>query len=111
MNPSTNGDNGDRDERGRFARGNPGGTGNPHAAKVARLRSALLNAVTEQDIMDIAGNSSHRPGPGGCEIVSVMRPVDRRVKREGFLAKIACCCASAPAGRPIAGAGAVNRTL
>ncbi len=44
--PSGNG----RDASGRFAKGNPGGPGNPHAQKVARLRSALLNAVTEEDI-------------------------------------------------------------
>ena len=39
-----------RDAAGRFAKGNPGGTGNPHAQKVAALRSAMLNAVTEDDV-------------------------------------------------------------
>ena len=39
-----------RDKRGRFAKGNAGGPGNPHAAQVARLRAALLNAITEDDI-------------------------------------------------------------
>ena len=47
--PSPNGDN-RRDQQGRFAAGNPGGPGNPHAAQVGRLRSALLNAVTEEDM-------------------------------------------------------------
>jgi hypothetical protein len=48
--PSTNG----RDGGGRFAPGNAGGPGNPHAAKVARLRAALLDAVTPEHIERIA---------------------------------------------------------
>ncbi len=39
-----------RDQGGRFAKGNNGGPGNPHAAKVAQLRSVLLEAVTPEDI-------------------------------------------------------------
>jgi len=35
-----------RDGRGRFLPGNPGGPGNPEAARVARLRAAVLEAVT-----------------------------------------------------------------
>ncbi|MEX0775079.1 MAG: hypothetical protein WD042_05120 [Phycisphaeraceae bacterium] len=56
--PSPNGSNGasggGRDAGGRFARGNPGGPGNPHAAHVARLRSALLDAVTPEDVQAVA---------------------------------------------------------
>ncbi|MCP3979023.1 MAG: hypothetical protein GY716_06780 [bacterium] len=48
--PSPNG----RDARGRFTPNNAGGPGNPHAAKVGRLRSALLNAVTEDDMAAVA---------------------------------------------------------
>jgi len=51
--PSPNGDNG-RDEGGRFAVGNPGGPGNPHAVQVGRLRSALLDAVTPEDMRAVA---------------------------------------------------------
>ena len=51
--PSANGPDGPRDASGRFAKGNPGGPGNPHAARVAVLRSALLNAVTEGDIVAV----------------------------------------------------------
>jgi len=44
--PSPNGANGDgRDDRGRFAAGNAGGPGNPHAGAVAKLRSALFAAL------------------------------------------------------------------
>ena len=49
---STNGDNG-RGPGGRFAVGNRGGPGNPHSAKVARLRSTLLTAVTQKDMRAI----------------------------------------------------------
>lgn len=50
--PSTNGDNG-RGEGGRFSKGNPGGPGNPFARRVARLRSVLLDAVTETDLAEV----------------------------------------------------------
>ena len=49
MLPSTNGKNG-RDKLGRFAQGNAGGPGNPYARRVAELRSALMDAVTEDDL-------------------------------------------------------------
>lgn len=39
--PTANG----RDGSGRFAPGNTGGPGNPHAASVARLRTTMLGAV------------------------------------------------------------------
>ena len=42
-----------RDGKGRFAAGNKLARGNPHARKVAALRSALLNAVTEDDMRAI----------------------------------------------------------
>ena len=42
-----------RDDTGRFTPGNTAGKGNPHAAKVARLRAALLDAVTPSDIESI----------------------------------------------------------
>ena len=47
--PTPNGPNG-RDDRGRFAPGNVGGPGNPHAKQVGKLRSAMLKAVTEKDM-------------------------------------------------------------
>ena len=51
MTPSQNGRNGS----GKFVQGNPGGPGNPYAAQVAKLRSALLNAVTADDIQAVIG--------------------------------------------------------
>lgn len=54
--PSPNGglSSADRDSRGRFTPGNAGGPGNPLGGKVARLRAALIEAVSEDDIRAIA---------------------------------------------------------
>jgi hypothetical protein len=46
--------NSGRESDGRFAKGNKFGPGNPFARKVAAFRAALMEAVTEQDIKDIA---------------------------------------------------------
>src|SRR4051794_8726499 len=43
-----------RDVNGRFREGNKGGPGNPFARKVAALRKALLDSVSEQDVKDVA---------------------------------------------------------
>ena len=50
--PLANGENG-RDVMGRFARGNAGGPGNPYNAQVAKLRAAMMAAVSEQDITQV----------------------------------------------------------
>ena len=50
--PSTSGGNG-RQAGGRFGPGNRFSKGNPHAAKVAKLRSAALAAVTQKDLRGI----------------------------------------------------------
>lgn len=44
----------ERDAQGRFLKGNAGGPGNPLGQHVARLRKALLEAVTPQDMRQIA---------------------------------------------------------
>lgn len=49
----TTGRTGDRDERGRFVHGNPGGPGQC-GRRVGMLRKALLEAVSEADISEIA---------------------------------------------------------
>jgi hypothetical protein len=43
-----------RDGQGRFAKGNGGGPGNPFARQTAALRKALLEAVTPEDITQMA---------------------------------------------------------
>lgn len=47
--PSTNGANG-RGANGQFTKGNKGGPGNPYAQQVARLRTVIINAVTDDDL-------------------------------------------------------------
>jgi len=42
-----------RNSDGRFTTGNPGGPGNPHSAQVQALSSALLEAVTPEDIAEV----------------------------------------------------------
>src|SRR5688572_26011051 len=42
-----------RDELGRFAAGNPGGPGNPFNRRLAELRSAVTEAVTREDMLDL----------------------------------------------------------
>src|ERR1051326_2406791 len=43
----------DRDEKGRFQKGNRGGPGNPFTRQSAKLRQAALNAVSDEEIRDI----------------------------------------------------------
>jgi hypothetical protein len=52
--PVSTGANG-HDARGRFAKGNRGGPGNPFARQTAALRRALTAAVTEADMQAVAG--------------------------------------------------------
>ena len=44
--PSTNG----RQTGGRFAKGNPGGPGNPFAAQVGKYRARLYKAIKTKDV-------------------------------------------------------------
>ena len=71
MEPTQNGNNG-RDEHGRFTQGNPGGPGNPHAQQVGRLRTALLNAVTEDDIREIIGALVEKAKAGNIAAARVL---------------------------------------
>jgi hypothetical protein len=50
--PSPNGTNG-RDRNGKFTPGNRVGKGNPFAAECARLRSAMIQAVSDDDVSTI----------------------------------------------------------
>src|SRR5437763_15173752 len=38
---------------GQFAKGNPGGPGNPFARQVAQLRKVIINRLTEEDLLAI----------------------------------------------------------
>jgi hypothetical protein len=50
--PSTTKSNG-RDKHGRFIAGNRIAIGNPHAKRVAQLRSSLLKSVSRDDVKEI----------------------------------------------------------
>jgi hypothetical protein len=73
--PSPNG----RNDRGRFAKGNPGGPGNPYARRVADLRAALLESVTEQDIRAVARALVKRAKEG--EVPAARELLDRLLGR------------------------------
>ena len=53
--PKSNGQSGDHDKRGRFAAGNAAARGrkHPHAEVVAKLRSAMLRAVTAGEVRQV----------------------------------------------------------
>ena len=68
-----------RDVHGRFRKGNPGGPGNPFARKVAALRKALLDSVSEQDLKEIvvdaeAEGAAGRPGSHQYVVFSAVMP-------------------------------------
>ena len=70
----TNGDNGGRDEQGRFTKGNPGGPGNPYAQQVAAFRRALVNAVTEEDIAGIVAAIVSKAKDGDVAAFKTLAP-------------------------------------
>jgi len=81
--PSPNG----RTPRGQFAKGNPGGPGNPYARRTAALRSALLDAVTEADIRAVARALVKRAKDG--EVPAVRELLDRLLGRAGDVQDLA----------------------
>ena len=69
--PSPNGSNG-RDAGGRFAKGNPGGPGNPLAAKVGRLREAAFDAVSEADMRAVLAKLVEQAKAGDIQAAKVL---------------------------------------
>lgn len=67
--PSLNGSNGGRTSGGRFAAGNPGGPGNPYARRVARLRSLILESVTDDDLRAIVAKMVERAKHGDTAMI------------------------------------------
>src|ERR1044072_4028692 len=51
--PAAQGSPSERDRKGRFQKGNRGGPGNPFARQTAKLRQAMLDAVSDDDIKDV----------------------------------------------------------
>jgi hypothetical protein len=70
--PNGNGNGHSRGNHGRFGKGNPGGPGNPLGSKIEKLRAALVNAVTEEDIAKMAKGlikSANRGSPAAASVV------------------------------------------
>lgn len=61
-----------RSPSGRFAPGNAGGPGNPHAAQCARLRAELLRAVTPKTIRTIARALTERAKRGDLAAIKML---------------------------------------
>jgi hypothetical protein len=77
--PSTNGSNGgsNHDARGHFAKGNRGGPGNPFAARVGKLRSALLSAIKPSDLQAIVAKLVEQAKSG--DVAAAKLILDRAV--------------------------------
>ena len=69
--PTPNG----RNSNGRFSTGNSGGPGNPHAMKVGQLRSALIDAVSPEDIAAIVGKLVEQAKAG--DVRAIREVLDR----------------------------------
>jgi hypothetical protein len=62
----------ERDTRGRFAKGNRGGPGNPFARQVAKLRQVLLNSVTVGDMTAIANKLIALAKDGNVQAIKLL---------------------------------------
>lgn len=61
-----------RDARGRFTPGNGGGPGNPFARQVAKLRAALVQRVSEEDMVQIAEQLIARAKLGNLAAIKLL---------------------------------------
>jgi hypothetical protein len=75
--PSTTGNG--RDGGGRFAPGNQYAKGNPHAAHVARLRAALLHAVSPDDMREVVAKLVEKAKTG--DVPAVRELIERTTGR------------------------------
>ena len=70
-NPLTNGNNG-RDGKGRNALGNKGGPGNPYALRIAQMRRAMLNTVSDEDQHEITSNLIDEAKQGDFRAINML---------------------------------------
>ena len=66
--------NGSRKTNGQFSTGNKFGRGNPHAQKVAQLRSAMIEAVTSEDIQAIMKALVENAKNGDIPSIKILLP-------------------------------------
>lgn len=81
LRPSTS----DRTENGRFAKGNKAAVGNPHASRVAKLRTAYLEECTEEKMRALVRSMLALAADGD---VAAAREVCNRVFGQEVFAKI-----------------------
>lgn len=62
----------DRDSRGRFAKGNSGGPGNPFGRQVATLRKVLLSCVSEEDMAAIGNKLVEMAKNGNIQAIKLL---------------------------------------
>src|ERR1043166_1097125 len=62
----------ERDEKGRFQKGNRGGPGNPFTRQTAKLRQAALNAVSEEEIQEIIAVLKARAKQGDVAAIKLL---------------------------------------
>ena len=61
-----------RQSNGRFAKGNPGGCGNPFARQVAAFRACLINSVTEDDFKAIMYELLEEAKDGNLQAIKLL---------------------------------------
>ncbi len=91
--PSPNGSNG-RGAGGRFTKGNPGGPGNPHARHVAAIRSVLMSAVSDDDLVQMV-RALVKKAKGG-DVLAAREVLDRMLGK----AKVAVAIEPEPQRTP-----------
>lgn len=74
--PSPKGANG-RSKSGRFVKGWKGGPGNPNAARVEKLRNALLDAITEDTVREVV-EALIKEAKGG-NVIAMRELLDRTI--------------------------------
>jgi len=66
--PITNG----RKQDGTFAQGNPGGSGNPFAAQVNKLRSVMLKCVSEKKMKNVVSKLVEMAESGDLKAIELL---------------------------------------
>ena len=61
-----------RNENGQFAKGNPGGPGNPYGRRTADMRSQMLSAITDADVKAVAGKLVDKAKEGDLAAIKLL---------------------------------------
>jgi hypothetical protein len=70
--PANGNDPSGQDANGRFAPGSPGGAGNPFGRKVAALRMAIVEALSEEDVKEIVGVLKEKAKAGSTAAIKLL---------------------------------------